>query len=552
MSENKTKHIAALGAWAALHAYYLAFHFSWNNFTYFAIVLIFLLCTTVLGKKHDETHVVGTLGNMLGASFALLLGYYIIASILPTFKIPENTDFSGIFTAINEQLGRKINRSKFEISFEGTKSYTMLIAAVVFFFISKSSKHPILGFLSKYLWTGCVFAALIDTNYGSEDILFLYVICTLLFVACDILNFQHDGSWNKAGKRWYNILNFLLIFVLVLQPNALIPFTQKGYVEYYFLTCGFKWYTALYILVVFLVTGVFMIAGYDSSQVKSNTDIFVFWNATCVLITTFFFTRFYVGYWWIVALLYGMGVSIVLTTLNPTKVQGNEKMEGLDFLFLPVISIAASITVIAGHFGRLLITWAFIGGAILIVDQFLRRNDEDAWWKDARFYTIVILTIGAIAAFDLWGFNRLVSNFLVLLGMLVVSLAFVWIISSDSGLFAKRSQLVQTITVVLFAILCISLCTKNGVKIKIDSDDIGKIMVDVSTKQENREIETVEYYWLQDYLLLDENQEGFPEEKQLTNKKIPEQDGRLRVIVTDTYGSQTEQIYWVHYNQYSE
>lgn len=550
MFENKIKHIAALCAWAALHAYYLAFHFSWSNFTYFAMVLIYLLCTTVVSKKSDETHVVGTLGNMLGASFALLLGYYIITSIFPIFNIPESADLSGIFTAIDEQLRRKFEASQFEIGIEGIKGYTMLTTAVVIFFMSKSSKHPILGILFKYLWTGCVFAALIDANYGSKDILLLYVVCTLLFVACDIMNFQHDGSRNKAGKRWYNILNILLLLTLMLRPEALIPFTQEGYVEYYFLICGFKWNTALYILVVLVIAGMFMIGCYEPSQIKSNTDIFVFWNAIFVLIATFFFTRYYVGYWWVVALLYVIGIAIVITILAPTKVKGNEKLEGLDFIFLPVISVAAIFTVIAGHFGCLLIAWTFAGGAILIVDQFLRGNDEDVWWKDVRFYTIVLLTIGAIAALYLWRANRLAFNFLVLLGMLAVSLAFVWFFSGDPGFLGKRSQLAQVITVAVFVILCISLGAKNGAKITIAPDDSGKIVVDVSAQQKNREIETIEYYWLQDHLLLDETREGFPKEKRLTDKKIPEQDGRLRVIVTDTYGAQAEQIYWVHYDQY--
>ena len=555
MSANRTKHIAALVAWAALHAYYLAFHFSWSNFILLAIALLYLLCTTVLGKKHDETYVVGTLGNLLGTSFAVLLGYYILTAIIPTFKIPENTDFSGAFTAINVQLGQKLGATKFKIAFTGVRDYVILAVAVVFFFGSMSSKHPLVGILFKYLWTCCVFAILIDANYRSKEIMFLYVICTLLFVACDILSYQHDGSRKKTGKRWYNVLNILLLFVLILEPYTLVPFTQSGFIEYYFLTCGFKWYTALYILVVLVVAGLFMVLGFDSSneslEAKSNTDVFVFWNAICVLITLFFMTRFYVGYWWAIALIYGIGIAIVLTALNPTKVQGNKKLEVMWYLFLPIISMAAIVTAIAGHYGRLLITWAFIGGGTLTVDQFLRRNDKDEWWKDARFYTIVLSSIGAIAAIDLWGFNRLALNFLVLLGMLVVSLVFVWVISSDSGLFAKRSQLMQTITVVLFATLCISLCSKNGGKIKISPDDNGKIVVDLSAARGDRVIENVEFYWLEDYLLLDRNQEGFPEEVQLTNKKIPEQDGRLRVIVTDNYGSQTERIYWVHFCQYS-
>lgn len=552
MSDNKTKHIAALGAWAALHAYFLAFHFSWSNFAWYSIMLLFLFCTTVLGKKRDETCVVATLGNLLGSTFAVLLGYYVIATILPTFRIPEGQDLAGAFNAVTEQLLHKIDSSRFEIGFGGKNGFVMLISAVVFFFGRKSLKHPILAILFKYFWTGCIFAALIDTNYGSKEIMFLYVICTLLFVACDIINYQRDGSWNKAGKRWHNILNLLLLLVLILQPDALAPFTQEGYIEYYFLTCGFKWYTALYILIVFVAAGWFMFSGCDTSDAQSTTDLFVFWNAVCVLITLFFVTRFYVGYWWIVVLMYGICVTVTITTLHPTKVQNNEKLDGYGFAFLPLVSIAVIITVIAGHYGRLLITWAFLGGAILILDQFLRRNDEDVWWKDARFYTVALLAIGAIAVVDLWRSDRLVSNFLVLLGLLVVSLVFVWIISCDSGLFVKRSQLVQTLTVVLFAILCISLCAKNGAKIKIDMADSGKIGVDVSSKREDRTIEDVEYYWLEDLLLLDEDLEGFPKEEELINKMIPKRDGRLRVVATDNYGAQTEQIYWVHYDRYSE
>lgn len=551
MSENKIKHIAALGAWAALHVYYLAFHFTWSNFALFAIALIFLFYTTVVGKEHDESHVVETLGNLLGTSFAVLLGYYITTAMVPAFEIPVNANFSEIILSIFEQLVQKIKSTEFEISFWESSSYVLLIAAVVMFFGSKSSKYPVLGILFKYLWTGCVFAALINANYQSVGLLLLYMACTLLFVACDILNYQHDGNQGKIGKRWYNILNFLLLLALLLQPDTLTPFTQKGFIEYYFLMCGFKWYTALYILIVFGVAGIFMMVGYNETEAKSKTDIFVFWNAICVLITTFFISRFYVGYWWGVTILYGIGVTVVVTLLIPTKVKDDVEWKRLSFVLLPIISLATIVTVVSGHFGRLLITWVFIGGAIVIINQLLQRKCEDVWYKDACFYTVVILSVGATAAVSLWGSNRLVYNFLILAGMLVVSLFFVWVVSSDSGLFAKRSQLVQMITVVMFAISCISLCTKTGVEIKISPDEHGAIMLDISTKREDREIEIVEYYWLPDYLHLDENQEGFPKEKQLDDKIIPKQDGRLRVVVTDNYGVQTEQIYWVHNNQYS-
>lgn len=554
MSDNKTKHIAALVAWAAIHAYYLAFHFSWNNFVLFVIALIFLLCTTVLGKKHDKSDVVETLGNLLGTSFALLLGYYIIDVIVPIFKIPVNADFPDAFKSISEQLSQRIERTAFEISFWGTSSFVLLIAAVVLFFGKNYFylKNATVSILFKYLWTGCIFIALINENYQSKEIVLLYAACTLLFVACDILSYQHNGTRQKAGKIWYNILNILLILVLVLQPDALAPFTQKGFIEYYFIICGFKWYTALYILIVLIVAGMAMIIGYDETEVKSETDFFIFWDAICVLITVFFISRFYVGYWWVITLLYGVGVAVLLTALMPTKVEDDSKQEQLSILFLPIISVAVIITVISGHYGHLLITWVLIGGTILIVDQFLRRQDEDVWYKDARFYTIVLVAIGGITAVGLWESNRHVSNFLILLGILVVSLAFVWVISSDSGLFAKRSQLMQTITVAMFAILCISLCTKTGVDIKVGSDDDGEIMVDISTTQEGREIETVEYYWLPDYLLLDKNQEGFPKEEKWNGKTIPKQDGRLRVVVTDNYEVQAEQIYWVHNNQYTD
>ena len=552
MSDNKVKHIAGLVSWAAIHTYFLAFHFSWGNLAVLAVALIFLLFTTVIGKKHDETHFVWTTGNLIGTSFAVLLGYYVITAIIPAFKIPENVDFAGLLTVLGKQFEILLERSAFEISFQGITSYVFLIIAVLSFFGSKWHKHPIFSIMLKYLWTGCLFAALIDSNYHSKEILFLYFACMLIFVACDILIYQHDGSCNKSGKRWYNILNVLLVFVLALEPNGLAVFTQNGFIEYYFITCGFKWYTALYILIALIATGFFMILGYDEKDAKTNTDISIFWNAIWILISLFFMTRFYVGYWWIVALAYIICVAVTLIPLCPTKVDGNEKLSGWDIGFLPIVSIATIITVIAGHYGRLLITWAFIGGAILILDQFLRRNKNDVWWKDARFYSIVLLTIGVIAAISLWGFNRLTYNFLVLLGMLAVSLAFVWVVSCDSGLFAKRNPLVQTLTVILFAILCICLCSKNDGKIKIAPDDSGTVAVNVVSTRKEREIVTVEYYWLEDFLHVNGKQESFPKEVILEDKVIPEEDGRLRVIVTDNYGAQTEQIYWVHVSQYSE
>ncbi len=551
MSENKKKHITVLIAWAALQAYYLAFHFSWGSFSCFAIALIYLFCTTVLGKKQDNIHVVETIGNLIGTTFAAFLGYHVVTTIFPAFQIPENADFSGAFTAINSQLVDKIDSSGFRIAFSGTASPIMLVAAVVFFLLKIFAKRAAVKILYQYLWRGCLFAALIHTNYRSKEILILYAVCTLVFVACDILSCQQNGKPYKAGKRWYTALNVLLIVVLILQPDALAPFTQKGYMEYYFITSGFKWYTALYILAVLVAAGIFMVPRDASTEAKSVMDIFVFWNAVCVLVTLFFMTRFHVGYWWVVALIYGICVTVVLVAFSPIRVDGNEKLRDMDFLFLPVVSIGVIITVIAGHYGRLLAIWALVGGGLLIAHQLRQRSSEDGWVKDARFYSMILLVVGVVAAVFLWGFNRLGLNFLILLGMLVVALAFVWIISSDSGLFAKRSQLMQIISVALFVVLCISLCCKNGSKIKITTDESDKIVVDVSARK-NREIETIEYYWLESYLLLDDRQEGFPQEVLLPDEQIPEQDGRLRVVVTDNYGSMTERIYWVHSNRYMQ
>lgn len=555
MSDNKVKHIGALICWAVLHAYYLALHFSKTNLAVYAVAVLYLFLTTVQSEKQEKTHVVDTLSELVGTTFAVFLAYYFFCRILPDFVAVEKTGFLECVKFMATQLKRAISMNlKHEISMFSSllekRHFVALIAAAVFFFKRNSSKHPILGIAFKYLWSGTLLMVYIDMHYRSVGILGICMAVTMIFIACDVMKFHQNRSCGKAGKKWYNALSILLFVMLLIRPGVFRPFLEEGYMEYYFITCGLKWYTVLFLLVVLFVTGIVMIIGYDEHNAKTNTDVFVFWDMICILIAVFFMSRFYVGYWWVVAAVYAICVTVAIVALNPVEMDKSYTRMMSTYLFLLIATVAAVITVIAGHYGRLLQTWVIVGGIVVSADQYRRRKKDCRWLIDARFYGVVLLCIALSAAITLWCTNRLVFNFLVLAGIFVCAMAFVWVTSMDSGLFANRSQTAQIAATVLFALLCVSLCSKNGAKIKIAPDDVGTPIVEISTKGD-RTVERVEYHWLEDYLQLEDEKKGFSREVMLPGSSVPQRDGRLRVTVTDNYGTQVERIYWVHVKTYT-
>lgn len=549
MTKNKIRHIVALSMWTALFGYYLAWNFTWISFAFFAVTLLYLACTTVFPKRSNNDYVVWSLGNMLGASCGMLLIFYIINRIVPMVHVDLSAGIWAVIGSVFKSLNNLRAFSDFKITLKGIGSYLMLASAVVFFFASKSKSSPNLAILFKYLWSCALLAAVLNTNYHSVELIMLLLVITLAFVGCDVMSYQHDGRVNKAGKIWYHLLGILFLLVVDFKPGALFPFTDLDYLEHFFVFKGFKWYTALFILAVLLIGEYFMFSNSDTEEEKHQADIAFGWNAISILIVLFFISRFHVGYWWLLLLVGVIGAAIAIRVFNPVAAAEDDRKRSLSYWFMPILSAALIITAIAGFYGKLLITWTVIGCVLFVIDQYKRREPDGPWWKEARFYSAVLGAIAVCAGVALWSCNRIVFAYLLLGGMFLVSGAFVWALSFNSSIMPSRHRVLSVITTVCLAVLCISLCCESGNKIRVSGQDCGKVSVEVSSGKD-REIVAEEYYWLDDYLCDNYEQDGFPKERKLESNNIPYRDGRLRIVVTDNYGSKSERICWIHTNKF--
>lgn len=539
MSDMKAKRLAVLGAWTALQGFYVATHFSWYHVGILALGFIYLLVTTVTCKKQGD--VVVTLGKFLGTTFMCFLGYYVVTRIV--LQYVYSSDALNQFLYELEMGTQYISRGEMD----GDKTFFLVIPLGIIAFMRKKLRNPMWNLVLRYAFGFTVYNSLLRLFCDHKNITVMYLIFTLMFMFSDILALLQVGVRLKTFKRWHNLLSILLLFVLDLRPFTLDPFTQPGFMEYFFLTCGLKWYIALYIFAVLLVPYLVAASKCDKRKVETLTDAYVFWIALGVLVSAFFLTYWYVGYWWVLVILYGGALIYAMTGLHPKKNPAKEgHLTGKEFV--GTITGFMVLFTVTGHNGKLLIGVVLAAG-FLILRNFYRENKpmNSVYWKPkAVFLTLILFYIACVTAAWLWCVRRMDVNFLLLAGMFAVSAGFVWFMFYDSGLFLRQTRVITTSVVIVFSVLCFALCCKYGSKIKVEFDGQEITTLEVEARGRDNEVDSVEYFWLDDYLTLDGDRDRFPEEYQLKNEEIPERDGRLKIVAKDLRGIVTERIVWIH------
>lgn len=540
MTDMKAKRLAVLGAWTALQGYYVAAHFSWYHLGILALGLIYLLCTTVLSKKQGD--VVVTLGNLLGTTSVCFLGYYVVTRIV--LQYVYSSDALDQFMR-DLEMGTVYMRRGLDL--DGNNVFFLIVPLVIIAFLRKKISKPIWNLILRYAFGFTAYQFLLRTFCNHRNITVLYLIFTLMFMFSDILAFLHVGVRLKSFKRWHNIVSILLLVVLNIRPYTLDPFTQPGFMEYFFLTCGFKWYTALFIFAVLLVPYLVAASKCDKRKADTLTDAYVFWIALCLLVSAFFLTYSYVGYWWVLVILYMAALIYAMIGLHPKKSPVKEgKLNGRGFVAM--ITAFLVLFTITGHSGKLLIGVVLSGG-YLFLRSFWRENKpmSGVYWKPkAVFMTLVLFYIACVAASWLWCMRRIDTNFYLLAGLFVVAAGFVWFMFYDSGLFVRQTKIITVSVTVVFAVLCFALCCKYGSKIHVEFDGQEITALEVEARGKGNEVDTVEYFWLDDYLTPDEDQDRFAKEYQLKDERIPERDGKLTIVAKDLRGIVTEKTVWIH------
>ena len=546
MSEKRIKQIAALGAWALIQAYFLAFHFSWNNLIVMAVGLTVLAMFMLFGQFKDKTNVTDHLMLLLGITFLTYWGYYVVSEIVPIFAEVEDAGL-----VFSEQLA-----FGFE-NFFNSLEFNLLIwaLAIGIFFLGRSEKHPLRKILCKYLfWTVLLTPCITLWSEPAFFPILLTVVPALAFALFDIFDYLRCNVHSNGGKWWYRLLMVLLVLTLIVKNNALVPFSQPGYVEYLFFIDGLKWHGALLLTLAFAGAGYIMwTMDRKAGEQGIGTDAFVFWNLGCAVVATFVLSKFHVGYWWLLAILYAIGFCYATIGLHPKKTESNAKKRKLSCLFVPVLTVVLVVLTVAGAYGNLIRAMIFLASVAGVAALWKHTDLNTEAWKDkAWFYTGILLAVALNGGAALWCGSRSAANLALLAGILVVCVAYIWFLSYQSGLLHRKSHVVRSVVVAVLVISCLCLCGKSGAEIKLVTDEILQTrQIEVTPNNEDVEIASVEYYWWENYLSLDEEKpQPASEAPLLGTETSPEGGGRLRVVVTDVNGVVTEKIFWMHTCQY--
>ncbi len=545
MSEKRIKHLTALAVWAIIQGYFLALHFSWGNAIVMAVGLVLLALSMLFGEHVDKLNVKDDLLKLLRITFLVFLGYFVVSHIVPMYTDKENA-LELLLTNFGAGVEYFFDRVEF--------SPLTLFLLVLFFITGRSKKHPLLNMLSKYLFWAVLMIACFKVWCDAVSITVLVLLSTLIFATCDIYDYLCCNIYTKDCKRWYRVLTFLLLLVLMLKPDALLPYAQPGYMEKYFVIDGFKWYTALLLFALFAGAAYIMWRmDREDGVIGIGNDAYLFLIAACLVVAAFFMTRFFVGYWWVLAILYSIGIGYALVALHPKKTADYLSKRKRTYLFVPVLTVLLVVLTIAGHNGRLMRMSMLLATAAGVAWLWKHTDFSTDTWKDkAWFYTGLMLAVALNVLVTLYCFRRITFNFLLLLGIFAVCAAFVWFLSMQSGLLSRKSYFARAAVVAVFVILCLSLCGTGGSKIELQTGDPLLPAVTVTARGKDNQVQAVEYYWWASAAAPDETQEDFPEEIQIDGTLIPNTDGRLRVVALDSMGIKTEQIYWIHNCKYVE
>lgn len=570
MTVSRRRHVITLAAWAAFQGLFLALHFSWFNLGVLLLGALFLFCATVCGKRHDNTMVLFTLGHLVGVTFAVFAGYYIASVILPYLLSAESFG-----AALSEmlQMGMECLGDGMD---DGPPIGNILIAILVLILKKKlGEKHPFFEILCKYAFVALLIFIPLSAWCSSWTVKGLYLAAMAIFICCDVMIYRCNDAYPKTGRRWFVTCSILLLVVLLLNPYALEPFTEEGFVEYFFLIKGLKWYVALIEFLILLLATIGMKVGANVRNPRQITDFFLYLNVLCVFAMIFVLAKFYVGYWWVFALLYGICVLFSLIVLPPKRT-ADRRMEPLSLYWLPVITGILMIIVISAHYGWLRVALVFWAGVVVLIPSIRDYADSPyhfAGKTQTIFFTKELVWIALVAGMILWSFRRLLFSYLLLLGIFAVCLAFVWFIGYDSGLFKRDWRVVGGSAVVVFLVLCLCLCLRGGSRIEMNWNEDGLPAVEVEARGDENELGSVEYYWLdlggaseeeedsksnKNNKNNEENEEEeatkdslFPQEVELDpEEELPAEDGRLRVVATDANGIVTERVFWIHINAY--
>lgn len=161
---------------------------------------------------------------------------------------------------------------------------------------------------------------------------------------------------------------------------------------------------------------------------------------------------------------------------------------------------------------------------------------------------LLMVTVVLIPAFMwLWIYRRLAYSFhmLLILAAVVVGITALlgWHVTKED----RKNVLAPLAAILAFVVLVVNVATTGGSRIEMELDERGVPVVQAEARGEENQVVSTEYRWSENWLDLNEGTFEVGEEETITSlRRLAGQDGKLRVIVTDSYGITTETIFWMH------
>ena len=543
MSDNKIKHLATWIAWVLIHIYILAFRFTLYSLAVLAVAAVYLLLTTVLSKKHEDGYLYQTVGNLLGTSLFVFLGWSIVTGILP--EILANAERMEPFwqTKIQTLLDNAVAICSYD-----AVRMALLGTVIVFVIRCIVSKSTMLKMLFSYVYNVLWMGAVLEVVYESKELGFMCVAIACIFAFVEAWAIRASGEREKNGKRWLNILSILLFVVICWEPSFLVPYMQKGYLEYFFVISAAKWYHLLFALVILgALTFVYSEYG-DPDERGGMIDLRYAIRAICMILVIFFLDKFHVGYWWVLMLITIVFEIADMLFIFPKDDDEDRMLGGL--LAEIGIALVLIILTIAGHYGRFVMTLAVLGGIAAIFAAVVYGSEEAdycSWVPAAWMYTAIVAALAVVAAISLWFYRNLGYNFWLLLAMSLVSIGVLWLLSYNGDVDRSPWNIPQLVVIGAFVIGVGCLCFSHGSTIRFVQEDGQPPIVEAEAKGEDNRVVSLKYYWTEDWIKRDDATTGIPEEVEISGTyQIPDGDGKLRVVATDAHGIVTEEIFWIH------
>ena len=541
MSENKKIHLAVWAAWLALHGYLLCFRFSVSCLVVLALGALILLVSTFSNSKYEDGYLCHAVSHVLGASLFVQLGWCFVEKILP--RITTGADWLG---HLGERcVVKMLNLARYV--FRGEAIMVPLFVALALFALGLCARSkPRLRMLASYAGSSVLMYPILQTLCHSHIIALLYTAVTLVFIWADLWNIAVEKEWNKAGKRWFNALALLLFFATSWDWALLLPLSREGVLEFWFVQEATRWYHLVAAGVA--IAAVLFVEAEENCDDAMWADMKIMTAIASMLLLTAFLNWFHVGWWWVLVLLN------VLYLLVDVFVIHHHFSDDEDVLFgswvvqvlVVILSILAAVT---GHFGTWPMLLALAGSAVLLLVSAVAMEE---WDEEKRLFVPAIIALLTLAVLIpvitwLWMYRRLAYtiHMLLILAAAVVVIAGLlsWTVTRED----RKNLLAPAAAVLAFVILGLNVCMTGGSRIDMELGTRGVPVVHAEARGEENQIVSTEYRWTGDWLDLDAGTFTFTAEEPVSALfRLAGLEGKLRVIVTDAYGTVTETIFWLH------